>query len=260
MSVDPCEMPRVLRVSEGVTVRQAVDNMGWVDLGDAGLAVDALEQPELEDEVFAAIADTLGDKPVRYLLNTHTHYDHIALNKAFRRRYGTQVINYQTEPVADEGLTFHGDGRSVEILHLPDCHTVEDCIVRVEPDSVLFVGDIFGWGLIPLTTPLTNASARHLLASYYRLAGYEAGTVVPGHGPVCTTRELRRWVQYFRWLIEGVSEGVRAGRSDDEITGKMPPPRDMQEWWRFVAWKHLDSIEKVLAAVRSGTLSPEALA
>ncbi len=93
IAADPADVPKLLTVAEGFCVRQAIDNIAWIDLGEFGLVVDALEQPELEEEVFASIGATLGEKPVRYLINTHTHYDHVALNEAFQRRHHATVIN-----------------------------------------------------------------------------------------------------------------------------------------------------------------------
>ena len=55
-----------------------------------------------------------------------------------------------------------------------------------------FVGDIFGWGLIPLTRALTAESFTDLDAMYRSLIARGAETVVPGHGPVCTTATLAR--------------------------------------------------------------------
>jgi glyoxylase-like metal-dependent hydrolase (beta-lactamase superfamily II) len=239
-------------VGDGFYVRQAVDNIAWIDLGDCGLVVDALEQPELEGEVFRAIASTLGEKPVRYLLNTHTHYDHVALNRAFQRRWGTEIVNQSTSRIGRDGRWFQGPRRKVQMLPMPGCHTDEDCVVWVPEDRALFVGDIFGWGLIPLSAGLNARTARLLVDTHQRLIAFDAAVVIPGHGPVCSTAELRRWVEYFRWLHEQVSRACQAGKSDSQIAREVAPPADMQTWWRFLLWKHEDSLGKVIQAVRGG--------
>ena len=111
IAADPADVPKLLTVAEGFCVRQAIDNIAWIDLGEFGLVVDALEQPELEEEVFASIGATLGEKPVRYLINTHTHYDHVALNEAFQRRHHATVINAQTTSIGREGIRYEGSKR-----------------------------------------------------------------------------------------------------------------------------------------------------
>ncbi|MFW6108723.1 MAG: MBL fold metallo-hydrolase [bacterium] len=254
MPADPTDQPQLIAVADGLHVRQEVDNIAWADLGGYAIVVDALERPELEDEVFAAIADTLGDTPVRYVLNTHTHYDHTALNPAFERRCGAEVVNQRTADIPADGRWFQGESRRAQMLPMPGCHTREDCIVWVPEAQVLFVGDIFGWGLIPVMTRLNEATAQHLLDTYGRLIDFGAETVVPGHGPLCSTTELRRWTEYFTGLRDAVSRAVAEGKSDTEVLDAVPPPEDMADWWRFRQWKHEDSVTKVLGAVRRGDL------
>jgi len=254
MAADPAETPKIITVAEGFHVRQEIDNITWMDMGDWGLAVDALERPELEEEVFEAIGSTLGDKPVRYLLNTHTHYDHMALNAAFGRRWGTQIVNQRTTPLPPEGRWFEGEQRRVQMLPAGGCHTREDCVVWSPADKALLVGDIFGWGLIPLEAPLNAKTVTLLEDTYARLIAFGATTVIPGHGPLCTTAELVRWVEYFRWLRRGTRRLCAEGADDGQIARDLAPPEDMKTWWRFGAWKHEDSLAKVLAAARRGRL------
>ena len=254
MTTDPAETPEIIKVSEGFYVRVAVDNIAWIDMGDHAIAVDALEQPHLKREVFDAIETTLGDKPVKYVLNTHTHYDHTALNAAFQRRFGSEIVNQRTCPLPDEGRWFEGT-RKVQIFPTPGCHTSEDCCVWSPDDSALFVGDIFGWGLIPLSSALNDRTARLLEDTYGRLIEFAASTVVPGHGPLCSTDELVRWVEYFRWVRQQVAQSIQEGKSDRGIISETAPPDDMTGWWRFVQWKHEDSLSKVVRAVRSGSLT-----
>jgi cyclase len=252
---DPAaDTPKLLTLGEGFCLRQAVDNIAWMDLGDCAVVVDALEQPGLEREVFAAIRSTLGDRPVRYVLNTHTHGDHTALNAAFRRRFGAEIVNQDVAPCPPEGRWFTGPRRRVLMLPMPGCHTEQDCVVRVEPDQALFVGDIFGWGVINLSIPLDDRSFRLLTDTYARLVAMAPQVVIPGHGPVCTSAELTRFIEYLRRMTRQVADAVAAGKSDRQILAETAPPEDMKTWWRFLQWKHQDSLTKTLRAVRTGHL------
>jgi glyoxylase-like metal-dependent hydrolase (beta-lactamase superfamily II) len=257
MAVHPAETPKLVTVAEGFHVRQAIDNMAWIDLGEWALVVDALEQPHLEREVFEAIHSTLGDEPVRYLLNTHTHGDHIALNRAFQRRCGTEIINQRTTSIPPEGRWFEGSRRRAQMLPMPGLHSGEDCIIWVPDDRALFTGDLFGWGIIPLMRGLSNDSIKAVLDSYARMIAFGAAVVIPGHGPLATTAELQRFVDYVGWLCEEVSRACGETKSDRQILSELTPPDDMTSWWRFLAWKHEDSLGKVLRAIRSGSLTTE---
>ncbi len=247
------ETPRIIELGDRFAVRQEIDNLGWFDLGSpAGVvAVDALEHAEKEHDVFAAIADSLGAEHVDYLFHTHTHYDHVALNDAFVRR-GAQIVNHRDTPLPDEGKWFEGDRRKALLKPMPGCHTSEDAVVWVEPEKVLFVGDIFGWGLIPLTRNLRSDSEKLLLDTMGALIDFGAETVVPGHGPLCDTQTLRDYVDYYHWVKDRCQAGVEAGKSDEQIRSEIDPPEHLHHWWRFQAWKHDDTVAKVLKSVRNG--------
>lgn len=254
MTIDIAETAQILEPAPGLFVRQAVDNITWADMGDYILVVDALEQPELEHEIMGAIERTVGQAEVRCLINTHTHYDHVALNDAFRRRFDTEIVNKATSVIPDEGRWFSGPRRRAAMIPMVGCHTDEDCVVWFPGDRVLLVGDIFGWGIIPLVRRLDRDSLRLLEDTYTRLIELGAETVVPGHGPLCTALELRRWLDYLHDLIDTVRAACQAGRSDERILAETAAPPDMHHWWRFLKWKHADSVQKVLRSVRKGLL------
>ncbi|MCP4375715.1 MAG: MBL fold metallo-hydrolase, partial [bacterium] len=149
MTGDPTDTPLLITTAQGLVVRQAVDNMGWCDMGEYIIVVDALEEAHLEAEVMSAIAESVGDKPVGYVLNTHTHYDHVSLNGAFVKRFGAEIINQSTTTIDPDGMVFESPGRKICMIPMPGCHTADDCVIWAPDDGVLFVGDIFGWGLIP---------------------------------------------------------------------------------------------------------------
>jgi glyoxylase-like metal-dependent hydrolase (beta-lactamase superfamily II) len=251
---DPLAEPEVKEVADRVWVRQAIDNISWFDLGERAVIVDAGEEaPGLASAVLQDLHNTLGDTQVAFLLNTHTHYDHIGLNDVFCHEYDLDVIDGRDAEVqSGEGRWFEGSRRRVRMFPAGGVHTDEDCCIHLPQNSVLFVGDLFGWGLVPANGDLTPKSVERLLNIYQRLIDLQAETVIPGHGPSCTTAHLERWVAYFRWLCEATVEGVDKGHSDEEIMAQISPPEDMGDWWRFLDWKHENSTEKVLRLARSG--------
>ena len=256
MGAKAAERAKLLSPMPGCFVRQDVDNIGWLDMGTHVLVIDALEQPELEQEVMDAIAATTGGKPVQTVVNTHTHHDHVALNDAFQRRFGAQIVNAQTHVIPATGLVWTAAERRVEVHAVPGCHTNEDLIVWLPHERLLFAGDVFGWGLIPWYHVLDRPRLDHLTATYERLAALEPVAVVPGHGPLCGAAELRRWVAYVRTLVADVRRLCHDDTTDRGglDTSMLAPPADMRGWWRFVEWKHEDSVGKIVHAVSRGRL------
>jgi cyclase len=244
------ETPKIIPLAEGFFVRQEIDNIGWVDLGEGVLVVDALEQHSLRDEIFSLIKRTSGGKPVVRVLNTHSHYDHVALNEDFQREFGADIVSMQTADIPAAGLEVGSAERPAAMIPMTGCHTQEDCIVWLAADRILFVGDIFGWGLIPWDRPLDAEKLEHIRCCYRQLIDYGADTVVPGHGPLCGNDELQRWLDYVDWLVDRVIAARAEGLTLDQVRdGRIEPPEDMRDWWRFLKWKHLDSVKKISQAV-----------
>jgi len=249
---DPADNPQVTEIADGVWVRVEVDTLAWIDMGDWAVFIDAHEEPGIEDVIFPALTETLGDRPLQTVVNTHTHYDHIYLNKAFQDRLGATIVNTDTTDIPTDGLWIEGPKRRLLIKPMAGCHTPEDCVIWLPDCKVLFVGDIFGWGLINLMGHLTEDSAATILTTYDDVIAIGADTIVPGHGPLCTNAELARWVEYFRWLHAKVLAALDAGQSDKQIMAEITPPEDMHHWWRFVDWKHEHSVDRMISSIRDG--------
>lgn len=240
----------IRQLGEDVWVRQAVDNCTWAVLGDGVVVVDALEQPELADEVLRAVQETAG-KPLTSLIITHWHGDHTACNAAFRRAGARIVAHQEVARRRPDGpdITFgsrhelQADDRRVELRHVGGIHTPEDTCVHFAWAKVLCVGDLFGWGLIP-GGPLSRDSRERLLQIMQTLIDFDAETVVPGHGPMATTSHLKRWVDYFLWLIDAVEAQRRQGADVESIKRALPTPDDMTDWWR-IDWKHPHNVEQM---------------
>lgn len=253
---DPMETPRIVELGHGVVVRNAIDNMGWIDMGGSLLVVDSLEHPELDTEIFAALEQRFPDTPVQWVVNTHTHYDHVALNGALQMRFGAEIVNARTCPTTESGRTIHGRSRSVEILPVTGCHTPDDWALWVPDAKILFVGDVFGWGLIPWDGNLRADKAAYIQAVYERFLALEPETVVSGHGPLANSAILARWLRYFRDLLERIPGLVAQGLDDAAISRAVAPPDDMHDWWRFLAWKHEDTVKKIRRSAAKGHLAP----
>ncbi len=250
------EQASVHELAAGVFARQEVDNMGWIIVDDQLLVVDALEQASSWPDVLAQIRKTAGaDFSVKAVLNTHTHDDHTALNDKFAE-LGAEIINLRVSDVPEAGMVFRGNrGREVHYLPMPGCHTFYDAVVWLPNERVLFVGDLFGWGLIPYDGNLRGDVFDRVVAAYRRLIDYDPVHVVPGHGPLMGKAELERCLQYFFDVVEECRRLRAAGVGLDEMRDSVAPPTDMHDWWRFTAWKHADTVKKVSKAVVNGWLS-----
>ncbi|HHH76051.1 MAG TPA: hypothetical protein ENL03_03385, partial [Phycisphaerae bacterium] len=68
MMPDSIETPKVIKIADGFYVRQEIDNIAWIDLGGYTLIIDTLEHVEKASAVLAAMAESIGDTSIRYIL------------------------------------------------------------------------------------------------------------------------------------------------------------------------------------------------
>ena len=115
--------------------------------------------------------------------------------------------------------TFSGElevdigGRSVSLIEVGPAHTPGDLVVWVPDARVSIAADILIIGVTPImwAGPLDN-----WIAALERLLELGAERLVPGHGPVCGPNEVRRLIDYWRWLDRAARPQLEAGTSAAE--------------------------------------------
>lgn len=196
--------------------RNFISNAGFVVTDDGVVVVDALGSPALARELLLEIK-RITPQPVRYVIATHYHADHIYGLQTFseagakvlahesareylnsdtaqKRLDASRIelapwVNAQTHLVqADQWLSaketlLRVGGFDFVIAHVGPAHTPEDVVVYVRQIGVLFAGDLFFKGRIPF---VGQADSRLWIQSLNRLMDYRPKFVVPGHGPAST--------------------------------------------------------------------------
>lgn len=222
-------------------------NIGVSHGPDGTLIVDDQFAP-LVPKIQAAIAG-LGASPVKYLVNTHWHFDHAGGNEPFgqagaiivaqtrvrdRLAAGGTVVGNTTPPAPkaalpvityDHGTTFHLNGDTIDLVHTGGGHTDGDTAVYWRKANVLHTGDMMmhqsGFPFIDLSS---GGNVRHLIVSLDQMiAMTDAETVViPGHGPLATRADLIAWRAMIASAVEKVRALKTAGRTLDQAKAAKP--------------------------------------
>lgn len=120
--------------------------------------------------------------------------------------------------------TFSGEleldvgGRQISLIEVGPAHTPGDLVVWVPDARVAIAADILFIGVTPImwAGPLDN-----WIAALERLLELGAERLVPGHGPVCGPNEVRRLLDYWRWLDRAARPQLEAGTSAAETARRL---------------------------------------
>ncbi len=227
----------------------AGSNAGFV-IGDDGVAViDTFQKVDAAKSLLVEIRK-MTQLPVKYVINTHYHIDHVTGNEVFaeagaiiiaqknvrdwihtenKKFYGANITDAQkasvgalTGPTAVyyTALDLYLGSRQIQVRYELG-HTGGDSVVFIPDANVVFCGDLFWRHTLP---NLIDASTEAWIATLTKLtAVHPAATFISGHGDVGTVEDVKAFQGYLIDLRRMVSEGRANGKSGDALVDDLTP-------------------------------------
>jgi len=259
-------------------------NAGFV-IGDDGVAViDTFENPEAAKQMLAEIRK-LTDLPVKFVINTHYHIDHVAGNRVFQQAgalvfaqrnvrswihtenlkfFGKNIKPEEKsmvealgspDAVYDSGVTLFLGSRKIEVRVFPG-HTGGDSVVFVPDAAVVFTGDLFWRNTLP---NLIDATTATWLTSLDAIAASSPSAIyVPGHGDVGNAADVHAFRGYLAYLREQVATPVKDGKSGDALLNAvLPQLTEKYGKWDFFKGFAKPDILNTAAELRGDKKNPQ---
>ena len=192
------------------------------------------------------LVKTVTSKPIKYVINTHYHFDHVDGNKAFGQQNISIIAhkNIRTRLSKDETISVYGSilqkaypleglptivfndsmelddkKESIKIIHFPNAHTDGDAIVYFKNANIYHTGDIFVTYGLPFIDEDHGGDIYGMIQTVdYLLSVSNSETkFIPGHGPVCTIKELAAYNKLLTSIKDQVVTLTKKGLPLDKI-------------------------------------------
>jgi cyclase len=255
--------PGFTKVKDGIYVfasKEGNSTCSIVLTQEGAVVIDACQTP-LDGQKFFAGIKKLTDKPIRFLIDTEVHNDHtfghyifsppaIVINhegagegmkknldpkrvetlSAQSPEMREAVQGYKFIPPHVEyrnKMTINLGERTFELIYLKNVHSEADTAIWLPKERVLFAASAANVKSIINLRPFVTIP--DILASYKLMKSLNPEVVVPGHGPVSTTKIFDDYEAFYTLLLQRVGDMARQGKSLDEIKKDLKMP-EYADW------------------------------
>lgn len=248
------------KVTDSVFIFRNITNSSFVVGSEAVAVIDTQVNGPAAAQLLAAVR-SVTNKPIRYVVNTHYHWDHTNGNQLFKNQWAVIVSSKltkefmakrqdrQKEFLAGRGFelgedplgpdrTFEGEtildlgDMPLELFFAGRAETDDATAVHVPKENVLMSGDTVMTGSFPIFgQPVWDEGLQgdsQWIQTIQKLMSLKPSCVIPGHGPLAHEADVELLIRIQRYFIEEVKKRVEKGLDVTRVLADMEPR--LPEW------------------------------
>jgi glyoxylase-like metal-dependent hydrolase (beta-lactamase superfamily II) len=199
----------------------------------------------------AELAKRFPGVPIRYLVYSHSHADHIAGGEIFAdtatvvgHERAKQRIVAEQVPTATPQVTFSDrkilqlGGKDVELIYLGPSHSDNLIVMRFPAERTVFAVDIVAVKRLPYQD-FPDADVAGWIATLRALEAMDFDILAPGHGALGGKADVADHRRYLETLRDQVKAGMAAGKSVEELKQTVTMP-EYASWGMYKEWRELN--------------------
>ncbi len=191
------------------------------------------------------------NQPIKYLIYSHDHRDHIAGGEVFAdtatvvaHQKAKATILGEQRPTAVPDVTFSDrmtielGGKTVHLLYLGPSHSDNMIVMHFPDERALFTVDFITVKRLPYMN-LSDSYFPDWIEAIRQVEALDFDILVPGHGPLGTKADAADHGDYLQDLYDAVLAAARAGQSLDEMKAGIKLEK-YKDWGRYAEWLPLN--------------------
>ena len=267
----------IIELETGVFARlhEGLTNAGIIVGDDSVLIIDSLRVPSFARDLIKDVKD-ITDKPIKFVIDTHSHWDHSWGNEEFpdatiighKNCYAEMIdvewneqwrkkVTSSNDPWSEEGnivnitppnMTFETSmqlyfgGRELDLKYFGRAHTSGDIYIHLPKEKIVFTGDVAQDGGVPY---LGDCYPVDWPDTDNKLAALPIERFMSGHGPIGDHKALEGARDFIHNLVDSVKSAIADGQNSvqasESVIAQLTP--------EYGNWRSFDRIGENLTSV-----------
>jgi cyclase len=231
-------------------------NIG-VSTGDDGILLIDDQFAPLTDKIETALSQ-ISEQPVKFLFNTHWHYDHTGGNENFGKSGVTIVAHdeVRTRMSTDQFIeafqrsipasppealptitfndtaTFYFNDQTTHAFHVTSAHTDGDTVIHFPEADVIHTGDIYFNGIYPFIDSSSGGSIAGMIQATEKILALAGNNtkIIPGHGSLSNRAELENYRKMLLDVKMQTEAAIAKNMTLEEFIASKPTAKYDANW------------------------------